>query len=86
LGVLTSRIFSITGGGGTLGSFSLKFGVGELIWIPFSVIITLLIFASFVDQITLTNDVILNLALAFGFGFGFDKVLETWKKAPTQGD
>jgi len=34
-----------------------------------------------VDQVNLTNDVILNLALAFGFGF--DKVLETWKKVPT---
>jgi len=82
LGVLTSRIFSITNGG-PVGSYSLKFNVGELIWIPFSAIITLLIFASFVDQITLTNDVILNLALAFGFGFGFDKVLEAWKKAPS---
>jgi hypothetical protein len=42
-----------------------------------------LIFSSFIDQVNLTNDVILNLALAFGFGFGFDKVLEAWKKAPT---
>ena len=82
LGVVTSRIFSITGAG-TLGSTSIEFNVGELIWIPFSAIITLLIFASFVDQVNLTNDVILNLALAFGFGFGFDKVLEAWKKAPT---
>ena len=82
LGVVTSRIFSITGGG-TLGSASIKFDVGELIWIPFSAIITLLIFSSFIDQVDLTNDVILNLALAFGFGFGFDKILEAWKKAPT---
>ena len=82
LGVVTGRIFSITGAG-TLGSTSIEFNVGELIWIPFSAIITLLIFASFVDQVNLTNDVILNLALAFGFGFGFDKVLEAWKKAPT---
>lgn len=81
LGVVTSRIFSITGTG-TLGSASIKFNVGELIWIPFSAIITLLIFASFVNQVHLTKDVILNLALAFGFGFGFDKVLEAWKKAP----
>jgi len=35
-----------------------------------------LIFASFIDQVTLINDVILNLALTIGFGFGFDKVLE----------
>ena len=81
-GVITSRIFSITGGG-TLGSASINFGVGELIWIPFSAIITLLIFSSFIDQVDLTNDIILNLALAFGFSFGFDKVLDAWKKAPT---
>ena len=66
LGVITSRIFSISGGG-TLGSASLNFDVGELIWIPFSAIITLLIFSSFIDQVDLTNDIILNLALAFGF-------------------
>ena len=66
-----------------MGSASIKFDIGELIWIPFSAIITLLIFASFIDQETLINDVILNLALTIGFGFSFDKVLEAWKKVPT---
>jgi hypothetical protein len=46
LGVVTSRIFSITEGE-TLGSASIKFDIGELIWIPVSAIITLLSFASF---------------------------------------
>lgn len=62
----------------------MNLGVGELIWVPFSAIITLLIFSSFVNQITLTKDIFLNLALAFGFGFGFDKVFEAWQKSPSQ--
>jgi hypothetical protein len=59
-----------------------SFTSSELLWIPFSAVITLLIFSSFREQVKLTQDVIANTALAFGFGFGFDKVFETWKKAP----
>jgi len=47
----------------------------ELVWVPFSAIITLLIFSSFKGQVQPTSDIIGNVALAFGFGFGFDKVL-----------
>ena len=80
LGVLTSRVFAITKD--TLNTASIRLGVGELIWIPFSAIITLLIFSSFVDQVKLSADIIVNLSLAFGFGFGFDKVFEAWQKSP----
>jgi hypothetical protein len=38
-------------------------------------------FQVFVNHITLTKDIFLNLALAFGFGFGFDKVFEAWQKS-----
>jgi hypothetical protein len=54
----------------------------EYLWIPFSAIVTLLIFTSFHQQIKLSSDILLNFALAFGFGFGFDKVFESWNKAP----
>jgi hypothetical protein len=89
LGVLISRVFSfsrIKSGGGGSGSSSLWMQLDgrELLWVPFSAVITLLIFSSFKEQVNLTTDVITNLALAFGFGFGFDKVLETWHKAPQE--
>lgn len=53
----------------------IKLGPIEFLWVPFSAIITLLIFTSFKGQIQPTSDIIGNMALAFGFGFGFDKVL-----------
>ena len=81
LGVLASRVFTISKV--SLNEVSINLGVGELIWIPFSAVITLLIFSSFVNQISLSNDVILNLSLAFAFGFGFDKVFESWQKSPS---
>ena len=74
-GVLASRIFSIS----DIKEPSIRFGYAELIWVPFSAIITLLIFSSFITQVKLTDDIILNLALAFGFGFGFDKAFESGK-------
>lgn len=83
LGVLASRVFAISKD--TLNEASINLGVAELIWIPFSAIITLLIFSSFVDQVKLSSDIVLNLSLAFGFGFGFDKVFEAWQKSPPQG-
>lgn len=83
LGVLASRVFAISKD--TLNTASINLRVEELIWIPFSAIITLLIFSSFVDQVKLSADVIMNLSLAFGFGFGFDKVFEAWQKSPPRG-
>ncbi|HJU79135.1 MAG TPA: hypothetical protein VJ599_06180 [Nitrososphaeraceae archaeon] len=83
LGVLTSRVFAISKD--TLNKASINLRVEELIWIPFSAIITLLIFSSFVDQVKLSADVVMNLSLAFGFGFGFDKVFEAWQKSPPRG-
>lgn len=83
LGVLTSRVFAISKD--TLNTASINLRVEELIWIPFSAIITLLIFTSFIDKVTLSADVIVNLSLAFGFGFGFDKVFEAWQKSPPRG-
>jgi hypothetical protein len=75
-GVFLSRIFTFRGVSGT------KFQPLELVWIPFSAIITLLVFASFKEQVNLTGDIVTNFSLAFGFGFGFDKVLEVWQKSP----
>lgn len=79
LGVLVSRVFSFSL---TTKTASTKFNSRELLWVPFSAVITLLIFSSFKEQIQLSTDVMTNLALAFGFGFGFDKVFEVWHKAP----
>jgi hypothetical protein len=59
----------------------IKLGPIEFLWVPFSAIITLLIFTSFKGQIQPTSDIIGNMALAFGFGFGFDKVLNMGHRA-----
>ncbi|HSA73536.1 MAG TPA: hypothetical protein VLD84_06230 [Nitrososphaeraceae archaeon] len=77
-GVLLSRMFIFKG------NSNIKFNALELVWVPFSAIITLLIFSSFMDQLynKLTINILTNLALAFAFGFGFDKVLEVWQKSP----
>jgi hypothetical protein len=77
-GVLLSRMFIFKG------NSNIKFNALELVWVPFSAIITLLIFSSFMDQLynKLTVNILTNLALAFAFGFGFDKVLEVWQKSP----
>jgi hypothetical protein len=79
LGVILSRLFSFSK---NEKDFQISLRPLDLLWVPFSAIITLLIFASFKDQVILTTDLMTNLALAFGFGFGFDKVFETWQKAP----
>lgn len=81
LGVVASRVFSLSGSGQNPWSFLQG---KDLLWVPFSAIITLLIFSSFRDQVHLTADLMTNLALAFGFGFGFDKVFETWTKTTTR--
>jgi hypothetical protein len=77
-GVLLSRMFIFKG------NSSIRFNALELVWVPFSAVITLLIFSSFMDQMynKLTINILTNLALAFAFGFGFDKVLEVWQKSP----
>jgi hypothetical protein len=86
LGVLASRVFTITFSGGNQLSFTRadKPDLKELLWIPFSAIITLLIYSSFIEQVDLQANMFLNLALAFAFGFGFDKVLEVWQKSPSK--
>jgi hypothetical protein len=81
VGVIVSRIFSYSTESRTL---DVHLTPRDLLWVPFSAIITLLIFASFKEQVSLTTDLITNLALAFGFGFGFDKIFETWQKAPAK--
>jgi hypothetical protein len=57
------------------GDKKLPFGGIELLWIPFSAVIALLIFTSFHDEVNPTADILTNVGLAFGFGFGFDKIL-----------
>ena len=79
MGVMLSKVFSYSTTGKTL---KIQLTPADLLWIPFSAIITLLIFASFKEQVKLTTDVITNLALAFAFGFGFDKIFESWQKRP----
>jgi hypothetical protein len=79
-GVLLSRVFTFTTEPKISGS--IHFTKLELLWVPFSAFITLLIFSGFKDQFHPTQDIITNLALAFGFGFGFDKIFEVWSKAP----
>jgi hypothetical protein len=89
LGVTLSRVFTVrpkgsTGPGdvkGKAAKLSFRISNAAFVWVPFSAIITLLIFSGFKDKVTLTTDLIINFALAFGFGFGFDKVFETWQKS-----
>jgi hypothetical protein len=82
-GVLLSRVFSIPTVSSNPASWN-TLDKREYLWVPFSAIVTLLIFTSFTQQIKLTSDILLNFALAFGFGFGFDKVFESWNKAPRE--
>jgi len=81
-GVLLSRVFTFTRNPSTKVSGSIHLTRLELLWVPFSAFITLLIFSSFRNEFHPSEDIITNLALAFGFGFGFDKIFETWSKAP----
>ena len=78
LGVLVSRMFPV--GRAIVRARQFRINDVDFVWIPFSAIITLLIFTSFLSQVKLSSDIISNFALAFGFGFGFDKVFETWKQ------
>jgi hypothetical protein len=48
----------------------------EGLWITFSFIVTLLVFSSFKQSVTLSTSALVNLSLAFGFGFTFDRTLE----------
>ena len=52
----------------------------DYLWIAFSAVIALIIFANFQQQVHLTRNIITNISLAFGFGFGFDKVLEAGQR------
>jgi hypothetical protein len=84
-GVLLSRVFPLPNqqsGNSDESKMSerIKLRPLELVWVPFSAIITLLIFSSFKGQVQPTTDIIGNIALAFGFGIGFDKVLTMGQK------
>lgn len=81
-GVLLSRVFSFTRDSTARIRGSIQLTRLELLWVPFSAFITLLIFSSFRDQFHPSPDIVTNLALAFGIGFGFDKIFEVWSKAP----
>jgi hypothetical protein len=48
----------------------------DSLWLLFSFIISVLIFAAFNQQVHLGPSIMVNIVLAFGFGFGFEKVLE----------
>ncbi len=87
-GVLLSRVFTFSrpSGSGVSSKITTTFTHLELIWVPFSAVITLLIFSSFNEQTKLGPNIIGNIALAFGFGFGFDKIFETWAKSPSRGE
>jgi hypothetical protein len=87
-GVLLSRVFTFSQSSesGSASKITTHLKKVELIWVPFSAVITLLIFSSFHEQTKLGPNIISNIALAFGFGFGFDKIFETWAKSPTRGE
>jgi hypothetical protein len=88
-GVVLSRVFvfSQTSQSGSSSTVTTHLKKVELIWVPFSAIITLLIFSSFKQQVELGPNIMTNIALAFGFGFGFDKIFETWAaKSPSRGE
>ena len=61
-------------------ALKISLNLNDGIWIAFSFVIALLIFASFSGQVDPTTSILTNITLAFGFGFGFDKVLEVAKK------
>jgi hypothetical protein len=86
LGVLFSRVFTFSQSSDGESKISTHFHKLELLWVPFSAVITLLIFSSFTDKVHPGSDVLTNLALAFGFGFGFDKIFEIWAKSPNRGE
>lgn len=48
----------------------------ELLWIVFSFIISILVFAGFKQNVALVNSVLINISIAFGFGFAFDRTLQ----------
>jgi hypothetical protein len=48
----------------------------DSLWLLFSFVISVLIFAAFNQQVHLGPSIMVNVVLAFGFGFGFQKVLE----------
>jgi len=56
----------------------------DYLWIAFSAVIALIIFAQFQQQVYLTGHIMTNISLAFGRGFGFDKVLETGQRLTKQ--
>lgn len=77
IGVILSRLFSYSKSNNDM---TLKLNKIDLLWVPFSAIITVIIFVSFKEQIILKTDMFSNFALAFAFGFGFDKIFDTLQK------
>ncbi len=77
LGVVISRLLPLAVRGTVTGGANANIGDWRqnVVWIPFSVVVSLLIFTAFRQQVTLTTDIATNFALAFGFGFAFEKAL-----------
>ncbi len=48
----------------------------ELLWIVFSFIVAILVFAGFKQNVTPISSILINISLAFAFGFTFDRTLE----------
>lgn len=48
----------------------------DILWIVFSFILAVLVFASFKQNVTLIDSVLINISVAFAFGFTFDRTLE----------
>ena len=78
IGVIVSRLFKNYSESHTGRKTGLQ--TADYLWIAFSAVIALIIFANFQQQVHLTRHIITNISLAFGFGFGFDKVLEAGQR------
>jgi hypothetical protein len=78
IGVIVSRLFKNYSESHTGRETGLQ--TADYLWIAFSAVIALIIFANFQQQVHLTRHIISNISLAFGFGFGFDKVLEAGQR------
>ena len=48
----------------------------DILWIVFSFIVAVLVFASFKQNVALIDSVLINISIAFAFGFTFDRTLE----------
>ena len=53
---------------------NLRIEQADSLWIVFSFVISVIIFAGFNKEVTLGSNIIINIVIAFGFGF--EEVLE----------